>query len=691
MNLGGLAMIGSGLTVGENPWLACALWWTVRVHLLGLAWSWAAVPAAGRDGRRLPWMPAALLAPCIGLALNMLAAVMLAEAGLYTPMAEAGVLAALAGTGLVLGRARLRVLPHVPVALATLTAAMAAMWLPDRGECIDGGQDQGIYVNQGVAVSRSGTFHPPPDPLLSVLTDEELEIFTRRVHNYTEYLATIPVDPESRRIVHFFFRGTPAMVAVADRCGGLRAATRVNLLLGWPVLLTFSALIGVLYGRWVPVLAGSLILITHPVFVFLLHLPTSEMLQTLLVTGVLVLLAASPPAGRPVAAAGIGLFAAMVNRFSFFPFGALLAAGWAWSHSGGAEADRRGLLSGAGMLAAGLILGLGFDLWRCPVPIGRLDELTLPVLIAGGGLLAAALGMAASPALQRAAARLPPNAVLAGVPTVALVLILYEPFAGGTSHVDLVGNLRGILPYFSVGAVALALLGLGMACRPGSALSRRTGWVLAFLAAGALLSLAVAAISRLYPWALRRQLIYTIPCLALLGAHAAQGLWDAPRRAALARTLLGILLTAGAVQAARLSRQAALATDFNGLSEIVAQIAEQLPPDAVVVADHFRWSTPLRMLHGVPVLNGEVLWADFDADRMGSAMQALERLQRAGWDVQFLTSTSEGLAPYRGMVEGARLRWESGPVDLADVHDHPSQSGFRLQARTKEFRLYDWP
>jgi hypothetical protein len=99
-------------------------------------WGWlglgAAVPAAGRDGRRLPWMPAVLLAPCIGLALNMLAAVMLAEAGLYTPMAEAGVLAALAGTGLVLGRARLRVLPHVPVALATLTAAMAAMWLPDR-------------------------------------------------------------------------------------------------------------------------------------------------------------------------------------------------------------------------------------------------------------------------------------------------------------------------------------------------------------------------------------------------------------------------------------------------------------------------------------------------------------------------------------------------------------------------------
>jgi hypothetical protein len=197
-------MSESGLTVGENPWLLCALWWMLRVHVLGLAWSWVAT--AGSRGMR--WLPA-VMAPWFGVALHLVSAVILAESGLYTPMAEAVVLAVLAAAGLAWGRGRIRIRPHLPVALATGIAAAAAMLLPGRGEWIAGGLDQGIYVNQGVAVSRSGTFHPPPDPLLSVLTDAELATFTRQVHNYTEYLPTIPVDPEQRNLVHFFFAGRP--------------------------------------------------------------------------------------------------------------------------------------------------------------------------------------------------------------------------------------------------------------------------------------------------------------------------------------------------------------------------------------------------------------------------------------------------------------------------------------------------
>jgi hypothetical protein len=481
------------------------------------------------------------------------------------------------------------------------------------------------------------------------------------------------------------------MVAVADRCGGLRAATRINLLLGWPVLLTIGTLAAVLYRRWPPILAGTLILAANPVFVYLLHLPTSEMLQTLLVGGTLALLAGSPPAGLAVHAAATGLLAAMLNRFSFFPFGALLLVAWVWRH--GRHPGGRGLLPGAASLAAGLLLGLGFDLWRCPVPIGRLDELVPPLLGAGGALAAAALAAAAFPPLRRPAMHVPPWALPVGLLAAALATLLAQPFADGAvaSHVDLARNLRGVLPYFSLGTLALAMLGWGAACRPHAALSRRTAMVLGYLGAGALVSLTVAAISRLYPWALRRQMIFTVPFLVLLCAHAAHWLWRRSAHPTLSRAALAVLMAAAVLGSGRLSRQAATATDYNGLSRVVSDIAQHLPPDAVVVADHFVWSTPLRMLHNVPVLNGEVLWASFNPDRMAAALRTLARLEEAGWDVFFLTSTADGLNPYQGAVPTPRLHWESGPIPMADLHDHPSQRQFLLHTRTKEFRLYDWP
>lgn len=681
-----------GLTVAENAWLVCALWWTLRLHGVGLAWSWLAAPSAPAGEARVAatWLPA-VLAPWFGLVLQGLTAVALAEAGLYSPLAEAGVLATLVCVGVILGRQRIRLRPHLPIAAMTLVVTAVVMVVPGRGEWIAGGLDQGIYVNQGMAVSRSGTFNPPPDSLLSVLSDEELDVFTRRIHNYTEYMATIPVDPDSRSIVHFFFRFTPAMVAVADRCGGLRAATRINLLTGWPALLTLATLLAVLFRRAGPVVIGSLLLLTHPIFVFQMHLPTSEMIQMMLVCGCLALLSAEEaPAFRQPCLAAVGLLAAMLNRFSFFPFGALLVAGWTWQRSDTAPPAR--LRAEWLVLAAGLTAGLGFDLWRCPVSIGRLDELVPPLLGAGGGLLGIGLAVAGVPTLRRLVARIPPVVLVAGVPAAALVFLVYAPFAQGANHVDLIGNVRGILPYVVPGAVLLATLGLVGACRPGSGLNRRTGLVLAFLAAGALLSLSVAAISRLYPWALRRQTIYTLPALVLYGAYGVHWLRVHPGRwQRWARPALSVLVVVTLADSLRQSRGAAASTDYNGLSRVIAAVVDQVPNGSLVVADHFVWSTSLRMIHDVPVLNGEVLWETFDPDRMKKALLALQRLEDAGWNVLFLTSTDSGLAPYQGFVPDGQLLWTSGPVRLADINDRPSQKGFPLHTRTKEFRLYDWP
>ena len=678
------------LTVSHNPWLLCALLWTLRVFGPGLAWSWIFSqqdPDNGMDWRQQIGDTA--LAAWLGLLINAVTFTLLAEFASATPTTEALILALVTIAGSVAGRQRIRILRRLPGVGLSFLIFCGIMLAPHRGEWIAGGWDPGIYVDQGVAVSRSGTFHPPADKLLSALNADELRVFTREVHNYTEYLPVVPIDPETRELQHFFFRLTPATIAIADRCGGLRAATRINLFLGWFALLGFGGLLTSMYRDTFRPAVAWILCAAHPIFIYMLHFPTSEMLQFTLVSGTLILLCRRTVIAD--AGAALGLLACMLNRFSFLPFAGLLLAAVAWRDL--ERNDRKTLWQGRAILVAAIAAGLLFDGFRCPVTVGRLDELVTALVAGGLGVIVFALLVDASPAwpfARKSLRRITPRGVLLLLLLVAGGAIAYDAILMGKGHIRTLYNVNRALPYLGVWFLGVAGCGFVVLCLRKRASERNTTAIILFLGVATVASFTVAAIAPLVPWALRRLIVFTLPLFAILCAEAVGWLWDQRAKrppAGIAALLVVVFLL---VSFSRLSWHAFSRTEFDGLSPALAEAAAHVPEGAIVVADHFRWSTPMHLLHGAHILNGEVLWQQAEPDRLQKALQTLTRLHHEGWTVVFMTSTDLGLGVYAGEIGPTREIWSSGPVEITDMVHRPENIGFPMRKRSKHFSLHSW-
>ena len=157
------------LVVDYNPWLAAALGLAARIFLPGLAWVWVLpdVDANSRGAWHARFRTSALAA-FIGLIVSVGVVIVLGETGRYRPAYEWVALLSVTGLGVALGlwRVPARLLGRLRQAMlpVLLFAAAAAgiMLLPRQGEWLVGGWDPGTYVDQGVFVSRNGTFRPGP-------------------------------------------------------------------------------------------------------------------------------------------------------------------------------------------------------------------------------------------------------------------------------------------------------------------------------------------------------------------------------------------------------------------------------------------------------------------------------------------------------------------------------------------------
>ena len=286
-------MSGTLPAVELNPWLACAVGLTLRLWLPGLAWL-PFVDGLWAEGRgRWERMAAAgAAALTLGLAAVTLLRLLAAEAGWAGRAGEWAAWAAITGLGLALslwrarGRLREAAASCAPAAGTVCAAWMAAMLLPRAGEWFLGGWDPGVYVNQGYALSRTGTFHPPTPELWHRLTAEELTAFTRGETKYLEAFPGVPLDPRTRAIEPYFFRLMPAWVSVLADHGGLRAAVRVNLFGGVAALFVFLAFVRAAGSPWRHALAAAALLAVHPIWLYHLHVPISEMLELWLLAGI---------------------------------------------------------------------------------------------------------------------------------------------------------------------------------------------------------------------------------------------------------------------------------------------------------------------------------------------------------------------------------------------------------------------
>ncbi len=686
-------------SVAANQWVQCAVLLTVRVFLAGWAWAWT-LPSFDRSGRgrilELLWVGAST-AFC-GLVINILSITALAEMSRFSPWNDAALLAGVCGIGFAFGLAKARkrmfsvVSRSLPIAVLFLVGVVVIMLMPSQGEWITGGWDPGTYVDEAVYVSRTGSFRPLPDPAFSSLRADEMGLFTRQVHTFTEGLPVFPIDPQKRSFQLFFVRLTPAFIAMLERAGGLRAAVRMNMFAGLLSVLAFAGMMISIFERKSWRNFALLLLIVQPIWIYHLRIPTSEMLQLFLFMSVLSLLPLRTRGASSQMWFIIGLFTLVLNRIGFLPFGCLLILTVACCDL--KRSDRSTVAMERVAQVVALLAGLAFDIGACHVSLVRLGSFFYTLVGVSLGLVVTSVVLevvAAKDQRRLAMLRVLPKLVTAGIVLSALLVFGGAYVLRLPQLSEFGSNIAAAWSYFTGPLVICGVAGLLLLCfkrrMPG-----RDGWgVILFLMAATGVMLVEGQISELYPWATRRYLVYTVPLVAILGGVALDALWNSSlgyrsisRVSAVAVALL-VCLVGG-----RQSLRAWQATEYDGLSERLSEVAEHIGDGDLVVPDHFLFGVPIRFIHNRPVLNGTLLWQESRGRDLERALIALKRLSSHGWRIRFLTSTTEGMDIFPFMPDGISEDWSWPPFSLREIEHSGSGDGFNTRTFVRQFRLYTW-
>ena len=380
------------------------------------------------------------------------------------------------------------------------------------------------------------------------------------------------------------------------------------------------------------------------------------------------------------------LLVAMLNRFSFLPFGGLFICLIAWLDA--ARANRLPVLLERalqwGALGAGALLNLNV----APTSLGVWT--ILPVLL---GVSAVTLFgsivldlLALSSRVRRVLHALPAwlpslGAVLAFIGLLGVSLRqITTPEGPDSDNLFMLLAYTGIVPFLLAGAGGWLFF-----CRDGRCLSlaHRTFWFFVLCVFG--LMLYSKNIYDWYPWATRRYFPWTTPLLACLAGYAIARLWEWCRGRA--KWLPVALVVLAIVPDYEQIYTAWNNTEYGGIAEALRDVAAEVGPKDIVVADHPWWGTPLSFVHGKQVLDGKGLWSDEAGGRIQTGMAALRRLVGEGHHVRFLTSSPEGISIYRPPPP-VSLDWSATPIDIHQIKHHRTQTAFQLQTRRVDFRLY---
>ena len=674
------------LNADTNLWFPVAFLLTGRIFLLGFAWSWLMPSAEDRLGK---WLIHSVQPLVFGI--PVLLTIRLVSAEVFQLPAITPELIALLGLagGLVLRRTKLieRIKACAAGFFIVSMTSTVIMHLPQRSEWVVGGWDPGIYVNEGVNLARLDTYKHQPDPFFSQLSEDELKVFTRIRLAYLEAHPVVPLDPDSRAIKRFFFPLTSTAIAEYAQAGGIRAATRLNYFFGLYAVLVFAAMLTT-FGAKLPVtLLTTLCLVAQPVWLYHLNIPTSEMLQLFFIASLGLLL--PHLRSHPTALFGFGhiLLCAGMNRFGFLPFGTLLCCILALRDLG-----KVSFLNALKLRLVQLVplwMAAGHCAFHNAITLERLGELTLTIFAAGGLFSVAALFIdfiGHRIGLGRLLTRLYDQRLI--LPITALALIAFVFIAKmDRSNIGMIA--MGILNYISWPLLLLAAVGLILYFVGTPALDRQWFALITFLGCATVLVLLQSEIAPLMPWASRRLMMYTVPLVALLAGIVLQQLSRVNPLIPCA-----ILLAALFINRAR-DWQAANTREYLGISAQLDAISGQIKPDDIVVSDHYVWSTPLRMMYGKNVINGEVLWREDSsdahhhpiADRFAQGMKTLRRLQAEGHTIRFLASTEKMLTVYPGDID-ATQDWQGPAIEYAILAHHKKAAGFKYNPRRKQFTLF---
>lgn len=678
---------------------------TLRVMLPGLLW----LPESDRRPRG--WAVSELLAVCgrsvaLGLVLNLLIVLFAAALQRWTEWVDWSVWGLVVGTGLV-GFWRRKGRPRDVAALVPVGVVVAAVLLaPHRSEWLAGGWDPGVYQNNAISIAaRSGT-QPLRDTVFAGLSRQERELVSTPEGTYREVQPGVPINMADGSLPLYFFPLTSLCGAWLHRLGGNELLYRMPMLLAFLGLFPAISLLQVLGGsrtmRW----ASLLFWVASPLWWYHQAVPVSELLQLLLLCSAALFYVDSRwNGGHSPVLAFLFLFAGTVNRFEFPVFAGffLLLATWTDCRDERPGWQRRVAVC-YGALAAGLLWDLAFSwvtvsrlhakdhvlwvvllpfsisalaagvlMWRrdLPVRVGRHGQRVLGVLRVGALSFAAVLlllGMAVSTS------------------AVAASFLGRLPILGGMAW-----RTSRLLAYQGTWCFVAAALGVLTLSRNRNPEGLATWRVTSALGIAVSVLLLHGGIAPLYPWALRRYVVYLVPFLALAQGYAASRVVASSKGRSKAVLLMGaLLMTAALIEGATRSVSAARVGDYKGLATVLRQLDSHLQVGDVVVADDPRWGTPLLLAFGRDVIDGKRLWSGDSALQKGYT-QMLRRLQREpGRRVLWLTSTDQGPGIYPFRLGEMHPLAAAVPFTYETVAHSARGTGYNTKENHRLFGLHAW-
>jgi hypothetical protein len=433
------------------------------------------------------------------------------------------------------------------------------------------------------------------------------------------------------------------------------------------------------------------LLLFQPIWLYLARMPTSEMLQLFLVISAGIMMTFRNQSWKAVWLLGIIFMAAVINRYTFLPFGALFIL--IMTGADLESVDRRRILRDDLTLTLLLLGGVAVDHVTAEITILRLRDIVPSMQCSAIIFILAALlvdSLACRENLRMFMLHFYNTAVRLGGLVFPAALALLWFHAPADLLAETTSNLQHLTPYLGKPVMLLALAGtIGAVClcrEPGSRLKT----LLAFLLLATVVIMFNKHIKNLYPWATRRFLVYTVLLCVLAAAGMLANLWQWKRHPATGPALALILCLFALGWNTPQSLAAWRNTEYNGVRSAIAEIAERTDPEDIIVADHPWWGTPLTFIHGRQVLNGKRLWEAGDINHLRLGLRTLKAFHERGHRIRFLTSTGDGLQAYPFVPLKTRLDWTSEPLEYSTIIQHRSATGFEMAKKKKIFRLYTW-
>lgn len=640
-------------------------------------WTWTAFLYSPKTRERTNHWITTLLALMLSLALILTSCLFLGSIGRLHLNGLLPFLAIVACLGFILDykKGASQALQHLGWGLLTcLILSLLFILLrliPYHSDWIVGGWDPGVIMNQGFCIGQTGTTHPLPGLTAPLLAADDQSLFSRTLSGLREAFPGIPVDPNTGAWNFYFCPITPLTVSLLYQVGGATLALIMPLVVGVVAILMFSGVT----TRSTPLFLVPLLFLLQPILIYHCRTPTSEITELLLLGAFMTLWTNATPGGLRRWLGASLIFLATVNRVSFELFGAWLILIVACMDT--ECEDRRFATFDHAALMIGLLAGMAYYSLVSPDSLAKLTHVTPSLHIAVLLLLAGAFALDQFCLARPVRKGVRWDLILLGFGLLAFCVLEQCSTVPWTEFRQ---NTLALSAYTGWMLIGIAVPGFCLLFRRPD---KSTYWALFFLFA-LLIVLRHKHAAELYPWALKRYLVYAVPLLAIAAGAALMAFWNHRRINWVAPALLLGVFIANA----SLCRHAWSTPDYEGVSKQLNEVAKHIGDRDIVIADHFRWGTPLALAYGRNVINGERIWAGRDPVRVRHAVSLVQQHTGNNGNVYFLTSTPGALDVYLDAIPETEKVWSAKPWTTRRIEHHRNNRSFATREVAATFQLF---